>query len=283
MILLNGKEVEFKTFPNGETLFKKDGLTIEVVNTVSFKYTNDSDLIKLMFLKNYLDLQGTVNGLTMYYMPYSRMDRSEEGSPFTLKYVADFINSLKFNHIDVIEPHSDVACAVLNNATANYINFKLLPMVMSEIGYHPVYDYIVFPDAGASKRYSKIVAPNQLVGHKKRSFEEGNIESLELIGNIDTTYGKKAIIVDDLSSYGTTFVRASEKLKEAGIEQVYLLVAHAEDSILKPHPVTGVKLLDHVDKVFTTNSILSGDWSDGWYNAKFKDKVKVYNIEELLK
>src|SRR5437763_13037552 len=106
MILLNGKEVEFSTFPNGETHFKNAGLKVDSMNMVSFKYTNDSDLVKLMFLKNYLDHYSIRNTLIIYYMPYSRMDRSEGGSPFTLKYVANFINSLKFNSIQVIEPHS---------------------------------------------------------------------------------------------------------------------------------------------------------------------------------
>lgn len=278
MILLNGKEVEFGNFPNGETLFKKDGLKINVHNVVSFKYENDSDLIKLMFLKKYIETHRTINTLIIYYMPYSRMDRSENDSPFTLKYVADFINSLKFDYIEVIEPHSDVTCAVLDNANAHFVNFKLLPMVMSKIGFHPSYDYVVFPDQGASKRYSGMVAFNQLVGHKKRNFETGRIESLDLIGDIDTHYGKKAIIVDDLSSYGGTFVMTAKALREKGIEEVYLLVAHAEDSIFKGELLKS----DLITKVFTTDTILT-QHKENWCTAIYNDKLKVYNIEELLK
>jgi ribose-phosphate pyrophosphokinase len=297
MILLNGKEVIFKTFPNGETLVDNKSI-IEAIDTmymyetktanVSFKYENDSDLIKLMFLKNILDpFRMKTYNLTIYYMPYSRMDRSESGSPFTLKYIANFINSLKFDSIEVIEPHSDVTCAVLNNATSNMINFKLLPKVMEDIGFHPAYDYIVFPDAGAGKRYSKILAPNIIIGNKKRDFTNGKILGLELIGNIDSTYGKKAVICDDLTSYGTTFVQTSKALKEKGIEEVYLLVAHTEPNAFVRHPATNDLLLEHIDRLYTTDSILNEEdlsivGRSREEIEKGLDKLKVYKLEELL-
>jgi ribose-phosphate pyrophosphokinase len=286
MILLNGEKVEFGKFPNGETLFKKID-NVDIINEVVLKYEGDEDLIKLMFLKNYLDLQGTVNGLTIYYMPYSRMDRSEDESPFTLKYVANFINNLKFDSIEVVEPHSDVTCALLDKAKANMINFKLLPKVMADIGFHPAYDYIVFPDAGAGKRYSKILAPNIVIGSKKRDFTTGKILGLELIGDIDSHYGKKAIIVDDLTSYGTTFVQTSKALKEKGIEEVYLLVAHTEPNAFKPHPATGDLLLEHINRLYTTDSIINEDeivvagYSKEEIEKGF-DMVKIFKLEEML-
>lgn len=273
MILLNGKEVEFGTFPNGETLFKKDGLKAFTHNMVSFKYENDSDLIKLMMLKGYIDHYSTRNTLTIYYMPYSRMDRSENGSPFTLKYVSNFINNLNFNDTTVIEPHSDVTPALLNNTKSKYINFDLLPLVMKEVGFNKEVDYLFFPDAGAAKRYHSLKGFKQLVGHKDRDFKTGEIKSLKVVGDIDV-FPRKVIIVDDLSSYGGTFVHSSKSLKNMGIEEVYLLVAHAENSIFKG------QLFDHINKLFTTNSILTEQ--NNWENKKYEPQLKIYNIEEII-
>ena len=89
MIKLNGTELVFKTFPNGETLVDGDAITALMAeqNTLAFKYENDSDLIKLMFVKQYLDSRKVHADLTIAYMPYSRMDRIEGASVFTLKYV----------------------------------------------------------------------------------------------------------------------------------------------------------------------------------------------------
>lgn len=275
MILLNGKEVEFGTFPNGETLFRKDGLQIHSHNMVSFKYENDSDLIKLMFLKSYIDGHKTKNTLIVYYMPYSRMDRSENDSPFTLKYVANFINSLKFDYIEVIEPHSDVTCAVLNNARPNYVNYRLINKVMEEVGFDPNHDSIVFPDSGAQKRYSSLKFNNILIGNKKRDFETGRITSLDIIG--EGGNGNTAIIVDDLSSYGGTFLITADVLKQKGFDNIYLLVGHAEDSIFKG----GIfKEKSPITKVFTTNSIISTPLV--WTNVQYRDKIKVYDIQDLI-
>src|SRR5690606_21489303 len=120
MIKVNGQDVIFKKFPNGETKIIEDSINVLEwgKHTVSFKYENDEDFIKLMFVKNFIDSKrskSTTVELIIYYMPYSRMDRSENGSAFTLKYITNFINSLNFDRVIVVEPHSDVTPALLNN------------------------------------------------------------------------------------------------------------------------------------------------------------------------
>lgn len=277
MILLNGKEVQFETFPNGETKVIIDENNIEIVNLISFKYKGDSDLIKLMFVKRYLDDHelSVMNYLYIYYMPYSRMDRVEGNSVFTLKYISDFINNLKFERVEVIEPHSDVTAALLNNVKAKFINFDLLPLVMKDVGFDKEKDYLFFPDAGAQKRYHSLLGFKQLVGYKHRDFETGEIKSLQVVGEVP--YEKrKIIIVDDLSSYGGTFLHSGNKLKELGFKEIYLLVAHAEDSIFK-----GKLLKDDspITKIFTTNSIITQNGV--WENTQYNDRLQVFKLEEF--
>lgn len=277
MIIVNGKEVLFEKFPNGETRLVADSLPDDGISirTVSFKYEDDSDLIKLMFVKSYIDSRHSPNyiPLVIYYMPYSRMDRSENDSPFTLKYVASFINSLQFKKVYLIEPHSDVTPALINNSVSVYINYKLLPVVMEEVGFNSDEDYIMYPDAGASKRYSKMSFKNTVVGNKNRDFETGKITDMSLSISGKGS-GNKVIIVDDLSSYGGTFVMSAEALREAGFDEIYLLVAHAENSIFK-----GV-LFDNITKIFTTDSIVSEQDNDE--NLKFKEQLKIYDLKGVL-
>ena len=255
MIILNDTPIEFTTFPNNETNVPNrfsNAVVYTKHNNVTFKYESDDDLIKLLFTKNYLtDLAPNAEThLTITYMPYSRMDRSENGSAFTLKYVAKFINDLLFDKVTVIEPHSDVTTALLDRATAHYINFDLIDRVKSSIQFDQNLDYLFFPDAGAQKRYQSLSKDQQIVGFKHRDFETGKIESLDIVGDIHVS-PRNALIVDDLSSYGGTFVRSAKALREAGFDKIYLLVAHAEDSIFKG------ELFEHIDTVFTTNSLLS--------------------------
>lgn len=276
MIKINGIEVVFNRFPNGESRMEVEGLMITnhegIANLVSFKYEDDSDLIKLQFVKKYLDnyVSRARSVLKILYMPYSRMDRTENDSPFTLKYVSDFINSLGFDKVKILEPHSDVTPALINNSKAIYINYKLLNKVKGMVGFDDETDYIVFPDNGASKRYSKMEEENVLIGHKNRDFKTGEITSLDIIGK--NTGGDTAIIVDDLSSYGGTFLKTAIELRKLGVEKVYLLVAHAENSIFKG------ELFEHVDKVFTTDSILTDQ--NNWENKKFESKLHIFKYWE---
>jgi ribose-phosphate pyrophosphokinase len=289
MIKIGKQEVKFERFPNGETRLVVDSINLKDLYVfpfakVEFKFEDDSDLIKLMFVKNYLDGIGIEDvELLIYYMPYSRMDRSEDGSPFTLKYVSNFINSLNFKHIEVIEPHSDVTPALLNNVNPKFINFNLLPLVMDEIRFDIEKDYVVFPDLGASRRYKNMKINNVLIGNKNRDFGTGDIKSLDLLGDTDNgrkTYGRTAIIVDDLSSYGGTFIQMADRLYQEGFSNVYLLVAHAENVIFKRNERTGKLLFEHVEKVFTTDSLLTHQ--NNWETQVFRPQLKVYAIEDLI-
>jgi ribose-phosphate pyrophosphokinase len=285
MIKLNGKEVKFGRFPNGETMIDHKGIRslVRSENLITFKYEEDGDLIKLMFLKNYLDENCRRNirfSLAVNYMPYSRMDRTEEGSAFTLKYVSNFINSLNFEAVEIIEPHSDVTPALINRSASNYLNFKLIDKVKKLVEFDEENDYIMFPDAGAGKRYSKMKASNIVVGNKVRDFATGRIKGLELVGDTSKAYGRSVIIVDDLSSFGGTFVHSADKLREEGFANIYLLVAHAENGMLYGNPHTNVKLLDHVEKVFTTDTLLSDESA---INIEIENgKLHLFKIEGVL-
>ncbi|MED1301771.1 ribose-phosphate pyrophosphokinase [Bacillus pacificus] len=256
MIKINDYTIEFEKFPNGETRINgTDLLNAQNANnnTITLKYENDNDLIRLMLVKRFLDERsfGDNIQLKILYMPYSRMDRVEGNSVFTLKYVSEFINSLGFSRVFIIEPHSDVTPALIDKSIADYPTIhQYLPKVISKIKFNKDADYLFFPDGGAQKRYGNIKGFNQLVGNKKRNFKTGRIESLEVVG--DMKPGQKIVIVDDLSSYGGTFMMSGQKLKDMGAAEVYLLVAHCENSIFDGD----IFKTNEIDGVFTTNSIL---------------------------
>lgn len=277
MILFNGKEVKFTKFPNNETKVDENSILCtqtDDIGVITFKFQDDSDLIKLMLVRKYLnDILPSIRvALFITYMPYSRMDRTEDLSVFTLKYISEFINSLNFEVVMICEPHSDVTPALINHCHVVPVTKDLLPKVIEEVNFDKENDYLFFPDAGAQKRYAKL-APDckNLVGYKQRDWSTGKIESLQLVGELPNK-PFKAIIVDDLCSYGGTFMASAKELEAVGAYEIYLLVAHCENSIFKGQ-IPGSKL---IDKVFTTNSILDE------YSAELTDgKIKVYNIKEV--
>jgi ribose-phosphate pyrophosphokinase len=274
MIKLNGRILDFKSFPNGETKVDNEQLVkyMSGINQIMFKYENDSDLLKLMFVKRFLDSYNKRSFLIIVYMPYSRMDRQEGMTAFTLKYISEFINQLDFEKVTIVEPHSDVTAALINKSYAIYPTIDLLEDVVKQVGFNKETDYLMFPDAGAQKRYNQIKDYKTVVGFKHRNFKTGKIESLEIVGN-SNLQGKKVIILDDLCSYGGTFMLSGKKLKELGAAKIYLLVAHAEYAVFEGD----VFKHDIINKVFTTNSIIDEDVERHLFENS-KEKIHIYNV-----
>jgi ribose-phosphate pyrophosphokinase len=177
MILLNDVQLTFETFPNNETKVNENEIRrlfkfglIELV----LKYENDADLIRLMFVKKYMDsLLPRSAVLKISYMPYSRQDRVEGLSAFTLKYVSEFINSLGFDTVVIYEPHSDVTPALINRSFPVYPTMQMLNKVIDLVSFSAEKDCIFFPDAGAQKRYGTKIDQRfkQVAGYKKRDFQ----------------------------------------------------------------------------------------------------------------
>jgi ribose-phosphate pyrophosphokinase len=293
MILLNGEEVQFGKFPNNEThvitkieatenapaldFFKQN---IQPHNIITFKYEDDGDFMKLLFVRSHLESIGmNICDLVIYYMPYSRMDRSEGGSVFTLKYTANLINAMEFNKVYVVEPHSDVTTALIDRAVPLMPTDELLVIAMNETDFDLAEDFVVYPDAGAQKRYGKSFEGNTLVGYKSRDFETGKLTKFDLVGvPYPKPEGRKAIIVDDLCSRGGTPMMTADALKKQGFTEIYLVVTHCEENIFNGDVL---KEDSPINKVFTTDSIITED-SFVWDKAQYKDKVVIAKLEELI-
>jgi nicotinamide phosphoribosyltransferase len=246
MILFNEQEVKIHKFPNGESLIDKEFFTkFELEkNVLTLSYESDAELFQLYLIKKALWF---LVSLRITYMPYSRMDRASNEYLFTLKYFAEFINSLNFEHVYIYEPHSDVTMTLIERS----IPISLIRQLLRKTDYNNSSDCILFPDSGAYKHYSHLLQPGtELTGYKKRDFKTGRITNLA-INNIEEAKGRRVFIVDDLCSKGGTFLMAAEKLKEAGATEINLVVAHCEESIFDGK-IFSTDLIKHI---YTTDSI----------------------------
>lgn len=294
MIKLNGHEIKFTKFPNNEVSFEiadeviyaDSGLGPKSSNLIIFKYENDECLLKLMMVKKEIDFR-SINKtfLVISYMPYSRLDRRKDNIAFTLKYVCDMINQMNFQDVLVLEAHSDVCLALINNCTNVPFTKHLFEIALEKklINFDPKDDFICFPDAGAQKSYSDIGDYNTCVGLKNRDFKTGKIESFDLFipGNDDPKFGKitkksisgkNVVIVDDLCSKAGTFIITATKLKKLGAENIYLVVAHCEKTIL----LGDVFKTDLISKVVTSNTIICAK------DVSNEDKIHVFDFESYL-
>ena len=214
--------------------------------TVTWQYENDAELFTLICLRKHF--WGIDMKLFMPYCPHARMDRVKNPEDvFTLKYFCEVINSLNFKEVTILDPHSEVCVALLNNVKVIQ-PMRFVDNVINKINTDDL--VLFFPDAGAKKRYDGAFDMPYSYGVKKRNWETGRIDSLEIV-NADTVKGNSVLIIDDICSYGGTFARAAQELHKAGASAIYLYVTHCENNIHKGSIFTD----GLIDTVFTTNSI----------------------------
>ena len=222
---------------------------------IDWRYENDSELFALICLVNHI--RSTQDNprivLFMPYIPHARMDRVKSSRDvFTLKYFAEIINSLHFDEVIALDPHSHVSEALIDNLHVIHPQVYLenvFETVLSEGNF-----MLFYPDEGAMKRYSSdIKSPYYCFGIKNRDWCNGRILSLDLAGPVEDIAGKNILIIDDICSRGGTFLHSARRLKEVGAEDIYLFVSHCENTILQGELLEG----DLVKRVYTTNSIFT--------------------------
>ena len=279
MIKVNDKVINIGSFPDGSMLIKhnpwiRDLKDLSPVNLLEgyivWKYENDLEILALIYLVKHLRAHGIEDiYLNMPYVPNARQDRVKSPEDvFTLKYFAEILNDLNLTSVYVLDPHSTVSEALINNISIitprEYIERALKIIEVEE---QDIYDFMYigrtpenrfplmmfYPDEGAMKRYSGMVKLPYAFGIKKRNWKTGVIEGLDVAGDVEAISGKDILIVDDICSRGGTFLHSAKKLKDLGAKDIYLYVSHCENTILEGELLTS----GMIKKVFTTDSIFT--------------------------
>jgi len=189
------------------------------------------------------------------YTPYfmgARSDRKfEEGSNNYLKdVICPIINAMGFESVTVMDAHSDVLEACLNNFT-NISNTNLVRFAIRDI-YKPLTEnstadgdeyVLVSPDAGASKKIYKLAEQigykGEIITCSKDRDVDGKLTKcvvplIEDDGSGYTTqykdncYKKDFIIIDDCIDGGQTFINIAKEIKsKLPKNKIYLIVTHS--------------------------------------------------------
>lgn len=252
MIHVNGMLIEQHHFGAGELNIKLFGCGGERVSII-WNYESDEELFTIMCICDYYD--GHDIYLTMPYLPSARMDRVKNSEDvFTLRAFARAINSLNFKEVRVLDAHSNVGVALIDRCINESPKWNI-QRAINQLGYAKGNLCLFFPDEGAQKRYGEMFPDYpQAFGIKKRNWETRKIEGYMIVGE-ENIVGKEVLIIDDICSYGNTFIKAAESLIAAGALGVNLYITHCEESINKGNVFT----CGMIDNVFTTDSLIRSD------------------------
>lgn len=184
---------------------------------IACNFNNNDDLMYIALIADAVRsvMPNVKLTLNMPYFPYARQDRNTAtGSPFSLRIVADFINSIGFEAVHIADPHSNVTPLLVKNANVYDPSTSLEWLVQRKRR-----DFenciVVSPDAGAVKRAEAVA--NRLglpfaIAHKHRDPKTGQITSTSVYGEIPE--GSNFLIFDDICDGGRTFTELAKVLKE---------------------------------------------------------------------
>jgi len=209
---------------------------------------NGHDVIKILMAKDALIRYGFRSvQLVIPYLPYARQDRvCNEGEAFSLKVFCEMINSANFSRVHILDPHSDVGSALLDNVVI-HSNEEYVRLAM-ELRINPI--NLVSPDVGASKKCQRLMSTGLFDGlikcDKSRDLKTGALTGFEVLsGDVE---GKDCLMVDDICDGGGTFMGLAKELKIMGAGRMFLFVTHGIFS-------KGLDGLGDVfEKIYCTNS-----------------------------
>ena len=273
-------EIKFKIshFPDGQqdvTLTQIDDVNIEILS----RFNSFQDLELIICATKALNRFGIKN--VSLYIPYllgARSDRQfqEGGTSYLVDVVAPIINSLNFKTVTVMDVHSDVAAACINNLKI-VSNFNLVHESLELINSKGF--VLISPDAGALKKNYKIA---DLLAYKDKIYTatksravDGSLSNQAIPDYQNDRFehmNKDVVIIDDICDGGATFINLGKIIKHGRHQKctgkTYLIVTHGIFSKLFK------ELSQYFDGIYTTDSIRSDfDWEQ-----KERDKTEICKI-----
>ena len=234
---------ETKKFSDGQ-------ITAKIIENgdldIKIRGNSYEDLFKVAAIKEAWDAQNSTNKnviatLTIFCLIGQRSDRRfNKGESFDLKVIAKFINTMTFDKVSILHPHSAISLALIDNCQ-KLSHFNFVEKTFKSLN-NPV---LVSPDAGAYKTTHEIAEKlnaNLVPSNKVRL---NGAPKISIQGNVK---GEECLIVDDLADGGRTFKFLAEALKSQGATKVFLYVTHGQFNYGYD------ELKESIDHIYCTNS-----------------------------
>jgi ribose-phosphate pyrophosphokinase len=221
----------------------------------------------------------------------------EGGMNYVKSVIAPIINSQGYNKVTILDPHSDVLEACINNFekldNVDLVSFAFKDYFLSKgfrfYTWSPSnFDGVRFisPDAGALKKVFHVAEALKyrnevIIASKHRDLETGKIDYTNVPMSVNDA-DKDVFIIDDICDGGRTFIeiakaveevrKLSSSVKPEHYGKNYLIVTHGIFS------AGYAQLGEYFEKIYTTNSVK--DIGETEYHAleNIPTKVKQQNV-----
>ena len=217
-------------FPCGEMHVKVKYTNSRNRVSIRFNFEKNEEIIELLLLADAIKRVCLIlETIILDYVPFGRQDRvAVHGEAFSLKVFANIINGIKAQEVIIIDPHSDVTTALIENCTVVRQDH-----IFKEYFRHRGNFYLVSPDGGALKKIYKLAADTLVnpIGiiecSKERNVKTGEI-TRTIVPDQLSLGGADYVIVDDICDGGRTFIEIAKVLRKTDAGKITLMVTHGK-------------------------------------------------------
>lgn len=298
---------EISKFPDGQQSLR---LIEERYNTFNSLKKNPHGIIIKSRLNTFKDLEIIICATQALkevgvskiklYIPYcigGRSDRkfAEGGFNYIKNVIAPIINSQGYEKVIIMDPHSDVLEACINNIE-KVDNVKLVHFALTDYfikkGFE-VWDKMNFeklrlisPDAGALKKVfyvaERIGYKNEvIIASKHRNLETGKIDYTNVPMSVNEA-DKDIFIIDDICDGGRTFIEIAKAVNDVRNLSSSVQPQHyGKNYLIITHGIFSAgyaNLGEYFDCIYTTNSVKDIGETEYHALANTATKVKQLNI-----
>jgi ribose-phosphate pyrophosphokinase len=226
---------EISKFPDGQQSVTIKSSYLPSHAYIQTRLTSFKDLEILICATQSLKELGveTIDVFISYFLG-ARSDRkfSHGGCNYLKTVICPIINSQNYTGVTILDPHSDVLEACINNFK-KFPGSMIATKAMEKLGLKPREYAIISPDAGALKKIYDIAQvlgyeDNIIVASKHRDIKSGQIVSTQVPFQAGDYKHNNFVIFDDICDGGRTFIEIAKQIKEVrGYDsKIYLVVTH---------------------------------------------------------
>jgi len=202
------------------------------------------NLLELAFLLDSLQRLGAKVNLMILYFAYARQDRIvKKGEALSSKVISDLLRMFRLENILVLHMHSPRLSRFLD--FENLWPIEVFSQVIRRM------EVVVAPDKGALNFAKKVSESYNLpLAHMEKFRPE--VEKAEITRLTGDVREKRAVIVDDMISTGSTVIKASQRLVQSGAAEVNVIATHG---IFSGEAVMNLERSGSIKSIYVTNSV----------------------------
>jgi ribose-phosphate pyrophosphokinase len=185
----------------------------------------DEQMVAVMLLAHTLK-QGGAREITgiLPYLAYTRQDKLKAGESLAAAWVGSLLKASGFHRILTVDVHSDRDQKLFPIPLVSVSPAKLFAAAIRKHGLTDA--TIVAADHGAIARCEAVSNAAGMSFGTMPYFEKRRANNGVIHGSLIGEVGPRVIFVDDMLDTGDTLVSACERLRSAGVEEIYIFVTH---------------------------------------------------------